>query len=326
MASKDSFPQKVTDLLDGVYPAFAMLAGLQLDVFTPLSQRPLTAQQLAEELQVGSVRLARLLFALAQAGLLDWDGACFSATTESAVYLNRKHARYMAGLADFFAYVWRDVVPNTATTIRHGHPQARHDFNDMTPSEIEHFLQVLHPGTVAAGHLLADQHDFSHYHKLLDVGGGSGGLALALAERNPQLQTAVLELPLVAPITRQFLQSANSRVQLLAADFVRDEIPGSYDVLVMKSFTQILGETTVPQALQKAFALLEPGGDLYIQAAILDDDRTTPAWTVQFDLVLLNLYEDGRAYTESKYRHWLAAAGFVRIERPDQSLIIARKP
>ena len=98
-----------------------------------------------------------------------------------------------------------------------------------------------------------------------------------------------------------------------------------YDAIIMKAFTQTLAETAVALALQKAFALLNPGGDLYIQAAILDDARTSPAWTVQFDLVLLNVYENGRAYTESEYRQWLTAAGFVSSERPDPSLIIAHK-
>ncbi len=320
-----SKPKTITKLLDGVYPAFAMLAGLQLGVFSPLSQRPFTANQLAQQLQVDEHHLARLLFALVQAGLLEWDGTSFSATEETAVYLNRHHPRYMAGLSDFFGFVWQEVSPHTAATIRQGHPQAQLDFNDMTSAEIERFLGVLHPGALAAGRLLADQYDFSHYRKLLDIGGGSGGLALALVERFPQLQTAVLELPIVVPLTLQFVQSENSRVKIIPADFLTDNISGEYDVIIMKAFTQILGEHEVQSAFHKAFALLEPGGDLYIQAAILDECRTTPAWTVQFDLVLLNLYENGRAYTENEYHHWLTLAGFDTIERPDSSLIIAHK-
>ncbi|NJN55657.1 MAG: hypothetical protein HC804_13445 [Anaerolineae bacterium] len=144
-----------------------------------------------------------------------------------------------------------------------------------------------------------------------------------MVERFPKLQTAVLELPCVAAISQPFMQ--NTPVQLIPADWLTDEIPGSYDAIVMKAFTQTLRETAVAPALQKAFSLLNPGGDLYIQAAILDDSRISPAWTVQFDLVLLNLYENGRAYTESEYRQWLTTAGFVSITRPDPSLIIAHK-
>lgn len=323
MEKEDPPLQKVTGLIDGVYPAFAMLAGLQLDVFTPLSQRPFTPQKLAQQLQVDQLRLSRLLFALTQAGLLTWDGACFAATEETAVYLNRQHPRYMVGLADFFSVVWQEVVPHTATTIRNKEPQARRDFANMPQAELERFMRLLHPGALAAGRLLADQHDFSRYRTLLDVGGGSGGLALALVERFPELQTAVLDYPNVTAISQQFIQDAP--IQAIAADFLHDAIPGSYDAIIMKAFTQTLAETAVALSLKKAFSLLDPGGDLYIQAAILDDARTSPAWTVQFDLVLLNSYENGRAYTESEYRLWLTSAGFVSIERPDPSLIIAHK-
>jgi hypothetical protein len=41
-----------------------MLAGLQLDVFTPLQGGPLTTAQLAEAVGVGPARLRLLLYAL----------------------------------------------------------------------------------------------------------------------------------------------------------------------------------------------------------------------------------------------------------------------
>ena len=323
MSETTPSPQTITGLLDGVNPAFAMLAGLQLDIFTPLSQRPYTAPQLAQQLETDEPRLGRLLRALTQANLLTWDGTHFSATTETAVYLNRNHPNYIAELSDLFSFIWQEVLPFTATTIRKGRSPARHDFTTMTPAEIERFLRMLHPNALSTGRLLASQHDFSRYRTLLDVGGGSGGLSLALVEQFPQLQPTLLELPCVAAISRQFIE--DTAVQLIAADFLNDDIPGAYDVLVMKAFTQTLAETAVVLAVKKAYDLLKPNGDLYIQAAILDDDRIAPAWTVQFDLVLLNLYENGRAYTESEYRQWLTAAGFASIERPDPSLMIAHK-
>jgi hypothetical protein len=272
--------------------------------------------------------LQRLLLALVQANLLIWDGDCFAATTETAVYLNRHHPQYMNGLADFFAYVWQDVVPHTAASIRQGKPQAQHDFSQMSDEDLGRFLQVLHPEALATGCYLAQTYHFARYHSVLDVAGGSGGLAMALAMACPDLQTAVVELPTIAPHTTRFVAEAqmSNRVQIITADFLTDDVCGCYDALVMKAFTHILAADKVALALRQAFVCLESGGNLYIKAAILDDDRTSPAWTVQFDLVLLNLYENGRAYTESQYRHWLEEAGFVDIIRPDQSFIVARKP
>jgi DNA-binding IclR family transcriptional regulator len=47
-----------------------MLAGIQLDVFTPLQNGPLTVKQIADAIGGGSARLRLLLYALVAAGLL----------------------------------------------------------------------------------------------------------------------------------------------------------------------------------------------------------------------------------------------------------------
>ena len=60
-----------------------MLAGMQLDVFTPLNDSPLTAAQLADVLGVNTEKLSRLLYALVTAGLLTVDGDRFANTPEA---------------------------------------------------------------------------------------------------------------------------------------------------------------------------------------------------------------------------------------------------
>ena len=57
-------PDTIQVLHWGADAAFAMLAGLQLDVFTPLQDGPLTTAQLAEAIGVDSGRLRLLLYAL----------------------------------------------------------------------------------------------------------------------------------------------------------------------------------------------------------------------------------------------------------------------
>jgi hypothetical protein len=60
---------------------------------------------------------------------------------------------------------------------------------------------------------------------------------------------------------------------------------------------------------------LAPGGTLYVLGQILDDDRLRPEAAVLLNLVFLTFYEHGRSYTETEQREWLAAAGFVSVER-----------
>jgi hypothetical protein len=62
---------------------------------------------------------------------------------------------------------------------------------------------------------------------------------------------------------------------------------------------------------------------------VLDDSRLSPPYAVSTNLAFLNVYDEGRAYTESEYRDWLDEVGFVFLERvvtPNRTSIIkARK-
>ena len=61
---------------------------------------------------------------------------------------------------------------------------------------------------------------------------------------------------------------------------------------------------------------MKPGGAVFILGmGILDDSRVSPAEVVSFNLVFVNIYDQGQAYTESEHRQWLAEAGFGKFER-----------
>jgi len=324
-------PTTIQHLASAVYPSFAMLAGMQLDVFTPLKDGPLTAAQLAETLSVNAEKLSRLLYALVTANFLTVEGDRFANTPEAQQFLVKGQPTYLGGRHENFSEAWENLL-HTAETIRTGVPQCKKDFATTSPEDQMHFFRGLHPGTVANGRELAARYDFSPYTTLADVGGGSGGMALALTEAYPHLHATVIDLPTVTPITQRFLAevSATDRVQVVAADVVHAPVPGTYDVAVLRSLLQVLSPKDAAQALRHMGAAIHPGGRLYIVGRILDDSRLAPVESVGFDLVFLNIFDDGRAYTDSEHRTWLTAAGFVDIERvliaEGASIMTARKP
>ena len=71
-------PDTVNKLRFAADAAFAMLAGMQLDVFTPVKAGPMTAEQIADAIGVGPTRLRLLLYVLVVAGLLTEQHDCFS--------------------------------------------------------------------------------------------------------------------------------------------------------------------------------------------------------------------------------------------------------
>jgi hypothetical protein len=116
----------------------------------------------------------------------------------------------------------------------------------------------------------------------------------------------------------------------MAADVVDGALSGEFDVAILKAFTQILGPTQIGRALKNVYGVLKPGGTVYIIASVLDNSRTWPVDAVYWDLVFLNIYDDGRSYTEQQYRELLTEAGFIDFEgivpQSNERILVARKP
>jgi cyclopropane fatty-acyl-phospholipid synthase-like methyltransferase len=201
----------------------------------------------------------------------------------------------------------------------------------MSPDELESFLRGLHPGTLLSGRNLLTRFDFSGYRSLLDVGGGSGGLAITITEAYPQMRAVVVDLPTVTPITQKMVMGAGAqdRVSVTTADVVREPLSGHYDVAALSSFIQVLSPEEASRVLRNVSEVLEPGGTIYILGRVLDNSRLSPEETMYFNLVFISIYDGGQAYTEDEYREWLTEAGFEDSERvvnPNgTSIIRARK-
>ncbi len=75
---------KIDRLNHALYPSLAMLADMQLDVFSPLAYGPMTTADLAARLGVGAAKLEPLLYALFISELLDQrDGGRFANSPEA---------------------------------------------------------------------------------------------------------------------------------------------------------------------------------------------------------------------------------------------------
>jgi len=88
-------PETIVRHAYGVYSPLAMLAGMQLDVFTPLKDGPMTAAALASALALSVEKLRPLLYALVHADLLRLDHDRFGNTPESDAYLVRGRPDYI---------------------------------------------------------------------------------------------------------------------------------------------------------------------------------------------------------------------------------------
>ena len=182
-----------------------MMAGMQLDVFTPLKDSPKTLEQVAEAIEVSPRKLRPLMHALVVAGLLNIDDGLFRNTSEADHFLVKGNPAYMGGMSSLLSFQWSAML-NSAESIKTGVPQSKIDFSVMSEEELEAILRGLQAGAMAAGRELAERHDFSSYRTLADIGGGSGGLAITISEAYPHIKATVIDLPNVTPVTLRIVE------------------------------------------------------------------------------------------------------------------------
>jgi SAM-dependent methyltransferase len=198
----------------------------------------------------------------------------------------------------------------------------------MPKDELESFFRGTYPGLTSLARSWAEKYDFSSYDALLDAGGGSGAVSIALTEACPNLQATVVELPAVTPFTQLFVDEAGAsdRVKVVATDIIHGSLTGSFDVAVISAVLQVLSPDDARTALMNIGKVMKPGGEIFIRGmGILDDSRLSPPEAVVHNLVFVNLYDDGQAYTKREYQDWLTEAGFENVTFPEDFLIIARK-
>jgi len=331
MESEPTLPRRINQLRSEADAAFAMLAGMQLDLFTPLKNGPMTAEQIAAAIGVASTRLRLLLYCLVAAELLVERDGKFSNSSEANQFLVKGSPAYIGNKHASLAHRWSTSL-KTAESIRQGGPQAKLDFSNSPPEEVEKFLRSINANTVPAALAVLEKYDFSSVKKLMDVGSGGAGLAITITNAHPQIKATAIDLPQVAPIARKIVseQGMNDRIDVVAANVVTDALPRGHDVAVLRGLLQVLSSDDARLAVKNIGAALNQDGKIFIIGQILDDSRTSPAEAVGFNLAFINSYDAGESYTEAEHREWLSEAGFVDVERADflldgSGLMTARK-
>jgi SAM-dependent methyltransferase len=324
-------PETIERLQAGVSEAFALLAGMQLEVFTHLADGPREAHELAASLGVAEERLSRLLYALAICGLLERRGGGFANGPEAATFLVKGRPRYIGGAHELLSQLWHaDLL--TAQSIRSGQPAALHDFSGASDEEMAAMLRGMHDYALASGRDLLRRFDFSGCGSVVDIGGGSGGLVAALCEAHPTMRGTLFDLPRTAALAEAILRETpgGDRVVIEAGDILAERPRATHDAAILRALVQVLAPADAARAIANAAQALRPGGMIaIIGAGVLDDDRMGPKSAVLINLTFMNLYRAGASYTEAQHAEWLSAAGCDGVERTvlrtGSSIILAKK-
>jgi cyclopropane-fatty-acyl-phospholipid synthase len=119
---------------------------------------------------------------------------------------------------------------------------------------------------------ICDDLELSHDDHLLEIGTGWGGLAIhAATTRGCRVTTTTISREQHAYATARVREAGLAdRVEVLLTDY-RDLL-GTYDKLVSIEMIEAVGWQYFPTFFEKCAALIKPGGTLFLQAIVIDND------------------------------------------------------
>lgn len=327
-------------LRDSAYATDMFIAAaIWLDLFTRLSERPRTLDELCRDLDTAPRPTETMVHLFLSWGLVEEREGRYATTGVADRHLVKGAPQSL--LPYFASLKERPTVRDMLDYLRLSHSEVwrekreqekakwselmqRPDFADFYTAGMDSRGSVLGVG-------LAAVIDLKGRKRLLDVAGGSGIYASKIVEAHPGIGASVLERPPVDEVARKMLdrQGLGGRIGVVGADMFTDPFPKGYDVHL---FSHILHDWPMPKVrmlVAKSFEALDPGGMIAIYSAHLNDGGAGPVAVAEYSVLMTFLYE-GRCYTTTEMEEVLAEAGFrnLRITPSigNRSLITAGKP
>jgi acetylserotonin N-methyltransferase len=314
----------VLDLIDSFRRSKAMFAAVSLGVFDTLERAPAKAKTVASALQLASEPLERLLDACVAMKLLRRNGGLYANEPVTTTYLCRASDRALVGYILYSNDILFPLWGHLEDAIREGTPRWEQEFGTegtifdhffRTNDAKRTFLHGMHGFGLLSSPKVVEAFDLSRFHRVLDLGGATGHLAIASCERYPQIRAIVFDLPEVIEIASDYINKSgplSERVSLMAGDFFRDELPEA-DLIALGRILHDWPETKIGLLLKKIFHRLPSGGAILISEKLLDENKSGPATALLQSLNML-VCTEGKERTLNEYRQLLEDAGFQKVE------------
>ncbi len=247
----------------------------------------------------------------------------YANTATAAAFLCRNSPRQLVGYVNYSNGVLWKLWAHLEDAIREGTHRweqvfgaARPIFSQLFRSEDSkrEFLLGLHGYGLMSSPEVVAAFDLSQFRKLVDLGGGTGHLAIAACQRYSALRATVFELASVVPVVEEQIRASTvaERMDTLAGDFFTDPLPAA-DLFAVGRILHDWKEDKITLLLRKIYERLPHGGAVLIAEKVLDEDKTGPLGAALQSLNML-LVTEGKERSVDEYTALLRTAGFAQVE------------
>lgn len=315
----DDARQYVSQLIGGFWAAQVACAAASLELPDRLAQGPMSAEALAAAAEAHASSVRRLLRAMVSLGLCTQEADGRFRLTEAGGLLRADAPGSVRGRALFTGdMLWKQFGDLTWQVKTGGRTRAvasgTEGFEALKadPARLHAFQSAMaESSTVAARDAMAVW-DFGRFARVLDLGGGYGGVLAELLKAHPDQTGAVFDLPFLEAGAETYLQAAGvaERARFLGGSFF-EAVPGGFDLVLLKFIVHDWGDAEARAILTKARDSAGEGATLaLIEQVVPDAVAATPEHqaVIRADLTMMGM--GGQERTAAEYRALLAEGGW----------------
>lgn len=272
----------ILELMQGYLVSAALGAAMELGLFWLLAEQPLSSADVARALNIPLNRCHHWLQILCKFNLLESgpEGYAPSSVAQEAILetLSQETWAFQACEERGSAAFVRDLALNI------GRPMPTWPTEIQTPPDYfrqiqedpdfgTRFTRKLYEIHCPLAEQLANMLDLRGVNSLLDLGGGSGVVSLALLRKNQDLTSVVVDVDEVCRAGREIAaeNKLDKRITYLAADIVHDDLPAGFEMVMLCD----LGFTS-ESLFRKIHSALNPRGRLVVVEKFAPSKTSAP--------------------------------------------------
>ncbi|MFQ6028223.1 MAG: methyltransferase [Dehalococcoidia bacterium] len=234
---------QLNEMLGGYQLAALIHIAAKLGIADLLHDGPKNSQELAHTIDANPRNLYRVLRALASKNIFAENAAGQFELTPLAEPLRSDvpgSTRDWAILhGDLLVPAWNDLLYGVRTdqpAFEHVFGEGFWEYLDRNPDARENFNRGMTSRSGREQMQFLDDLDLSGVAKIVDVGGGEGGLLTAILQAHPGMRGVLFDLPEVVQGAEESMQSAGvaERCELVGGSFF-DSVPSGGDLYVLQA-------------------------------------------------------------------------------------------
>ena len=308
--------EALLQIISGFWISRAVFIVAKLGLADLMKSGPKSAEHLAAATNTHAPSMFRILRALASVGFLNYNGTEFSLTPVSELVSTdaKGSLRWftISELGQEHFPAWGNLMHSVKTgeiAFDNFFGMDIWTYFQKNPEDAALFNDSMTGVTAALNEAITSVYDYSVFKKIVDVGGGHGGLITSILKANPNLKGLLFDSPQVIAGAREKIATSGiaDRCEVVEGDFFK-AVPAGGDAYILKWIIHDWNDELSIKILKNCRNQLGLNGKLLLIDCVVPDTNE-PHFSKFIDLNML-VMTGGKERTEKEFRDLFEPSGF----------------